>query len=189
MASPAIQIFKQAFTDIPAGAEIVPRVHYYRQTLSAAALPESFEAFAAAPTNLLDWSLDQNKKVPDPFAVVGMGIYFEGDTVDARTFANNSFVRLKVVNKDYPYFPAFLLPAGGGIVSAVTGETAATTLTDYANLGVQDHRAIWTWPGDPIPIDIEQSFFMGRASRAGQTIVTASAVWYLMFGVEARPIQ
>ena len=183
----AMSLFNQAFGGIPKDVELVNKVHYYNEALAAAAITTEYDLFGAAPTDPLDWSLDQAGQMPYPVAVYGMAAVFIGDLLDWKAFMDNAYVQIVVADKNYPSYPVDCLPAAGGMNSHLMSDAAAAAyLVEEIRNGVAAAGSLLIFP--PIAIDKGQQFKVKRRTKSG-TITTASTFKIRLYCVEARDVR
>jgi len=110
---------------------------------------------------------------------------------DLLNLISNGVLALNFLNKDYGKFPAWLLPAGGGVYSslATAGIAAPGAVIDTANNGYPDARNIYV---------LEQPLFLPPMTKLGVTanfgptppvVQVATPIKVLFDGLMVRPIQ
>lgn len=110
---------------------------------------------------------------------------------DASNLLQNYILRLIVGDKDYQCAGLDFFPAGGGLVSAVGYDGAASaTEKTYVSNGIQDPRAINALD-HPITISQGENFRVELEGTTFTTVSTGPGVWLRVYldGVLGRQVQ
>jgi len=129
---------------------------------------------------------------PFSTARTASGSLQNGLVADMVTLLTQGVLNINFLNKNYGFFPLWLLPAGGGAAPffATEGATADPgAMVEFANNGIPDARNIYV---------MEQPLFLPPMTRLGvsmnwnqpaPTITRAQNIKLLFDGLMVRPIQ
>lgn len=187
----AVNTWREAFRKnpgllkLPAGVELVERVHFYNEALSSGSVTTEGDSFSSKPSNSADWSFDQEGRFPYPVAIYAVGIYWKGTQADFDVVFPNTSLSIFVGNKEYPLGPACAYPAGGGANGYAATTATSTTISAVTNgLTVQNLHKI-----PAIGVDSATSFKARRKTKSGQTLAAASVFSWWIYCIEAREIR
>lgn len=165
-----------------------PVIRYDTNTLAAAVIPAT--QFFDSPPLVSICNLERQNEVPYRTIILGWSWQVVYSAVagaaptiaDALVIFEECEMELEKDNSNYPSWPTFAVPGGGGI-NAESAPIAAGAATQNVSNGLGNS---WRLFYQPIVIDIEQTFRVWLRSSAVTALGAQTDVTIGLIGIEAR---